>query len=566
MPHTIGRYAILPRMRLRFTPRRALGATGLALALLFPVGAHGKGLDTVVQDDANLLHRPAAEVMASMTRLQALGVDRVRLTANWSVLTRDPDSETPPIFDARDPAAYEQARWVGLDRAVTAAHAVGLKVLIDLGFWAPHWATDDPPGPRARSNVDPVAYAAFVEATLRRYTGGFIPPPDVGPAPPKSQDDQFLQNLFGPAPQEDPQPFTVQRDPLPRVAQFALWNEPNHPALLLPQWNGTGKDAAPASPGVYRRMLVAAVPTARTVRPDAELLVGNTSSTGGSAGSGAVAPLRFVRELACVDRKLRPLATPECANFTPIDGDGWAHHPYNRNVRPDTPADPKKPDDVSVAQLGKLGLLLDRLARRGRIAPGLKRIHVTEFGYETIPIPRRPRISMLTQARWLPWAESIAERQRGVVSWAQFLLRDQPPAKVRVSDSSARPFGEFGTGLDESDGTPKPAALSFGAGLFARPSGARNVAVFVRLRLGRKPRTVGVEERRGRTWRRVATRPARGGRRSLNFVIDGQDSTTRILPGRAGARYRLLVRRTGEAAFRSLDVGVVRPLRSSSKR
>lgn len=548
-------------MPFRSHARRAVSAGGAALALLVSAtAAQGAALETVVQDDANLLHRPADQVMASMTRLSALGVDRVRLTANWSTLTREPDAEAPPIFDARDPAAYEQARWAGLDRAVIAANAVGLKVLIDLGFWAPHWATDDPPGPRARSNVDPVAYAAFVEAALRRYSGDFVPPPDAGPAPPPSQDDLFLQNLFG-SPQADPAPFTVPADPLPRVAQFALWNEPNHPALLLPQWNGTGKAATPASPGVYRRMITAAVPVARAVRPDAELLIGNTSSTGGNAGTGAVAPLRFLRELACVDRKLRPLTTPECANFTPIDGDGWAHHPYNRNVRPDTPVNRRMRDDVSVAQLGTLGLLLDRLARRGRVAPGLKRVHVTEFGYETVPIPRRPRISKLTHARWLPWAESIGERQRGVVSWAQFLLRDQPPAAERVSDSTARPFGQYGTGLDEADGTPKPAALSFVAGLFARPSGKRNVAIYVRLRLGNNPRTVGIEERRGTRWRSVASRPSNGGRASRRFSMDGQGSLTRVVPLRRGARYRLVVRRSGEAAFRSLDVGLVRPLK-----
>ena len=544
---------------------RRIAAAALLGLLLGAGPAQARGLDTVVQDDANLLHRPESEVLASMTRLAALGVDRVRLTANWAVLTRDPDSETQPRFDAADPAAYEQARWAGIDRAVIAAQATGLKVLIDVGFWAPHWATDDPPGPRARTNVDPAAYAAFVRATLLRYSGTFALPTKTTPAPPSSQDDLLLQGTFGPAPSsESSSSFTVAGDPLPRVEQFALWNEPNHPALLLPQWTGSGRGARPASPTVYRRMLAAAVPAARAVRPDAELLVGNTSSSGGTPGTGAVAPLRFLRELACVDRRLKPLRTPACANYRPIDGDGWAHHPYNRNVRPDTPADPRRPDDVSVAQLGKLGLLLDRLARRGRIAPGLKRIHVTEFGYETIPIPRRPRISKLTQARWLTWAEQIASHQRGVVSWAQFLLRDQPPAPVRVSDSTARPFGQFGTGLDEADGTPKLAALSFVAGLFAQPSGRRNVSVYVRLRLGDDPRTVGIEERRGKRWRTVATRPARGGPPTRRFVMRGQVARTRILPRRTGSRYRIAIKRAGDAAFRSLDVGLVRPLRGPS--
>lgn len=550
--------------------RRILAAAVLAAAL-GAAPAHAAGLETLVQDDANLLHRPPAEVDASMNRLAALGVDRVRLTANWSVLTRDPDSDTPPAgFDATDPAAYEQARWAGLDHAVSAADAAGLKVLIDIGFWAPHWATDDPPGPRARTNIDPASYAAFVHATLTRYSGRFVPPVDTGPPSPPSKDDTLLAGLFGPEPRPDPPAtFMVPLDPLPRVDQFAMWNEPNHPALFLPQWNGTGKDATPASPTIYRHMLAAAMPVARAVRPDATILVGNTSSTGGTPGTGAVAPLRFLRELACVDRALRPLKTPECADYQPIDGDGWAHHPYNRNVRPDTPAKASAPDDVSVGQLGVLGRLLDRLAARGRIAPGLRRIHVTEFGYETVAIPRRPRISALTQARWLTWAERIASRQRGVVSWAQFLLRDQPPAKEVVSDSTARPFGQFGTGLEKADGTLKPAALSFVAGLFAEPRGRRSVGVYVRLRLGNEPRTVGIEERFGRRWRAVSSRPSAGGPKRRAFTVNGQDALTRVLPQHPGARFRLVVRRYEQPGFRSLDVGVVpplRPRRAASKR
>src|SRR6476469_4178629 len=89
-----------------------------ALLLLLLPGSASAALETVLQDDANLIHRPTDQVVASMQRLSALGVDRVRLTANWSTLTRDADAAQRPVFDARDPAAYEQARWRGLDQAV----------------------------------------------------------------------------------------------------------------------------------------------------------------------------------------------------------------------------------------------------------------------------------------------------------------------------------------------------------------------------------------------------------------------------------------------------------------
>ena len=34
-----------------------------------------------------------------------------------------------------------------------------------------------------------------------------------------------------------------------QVSLYSIWNEPNHPAFLLPQWNSNG---TPASPRIYR--------------------------------------------------------------------------------------------------------------------------------------------------------------------------------------------------------------------------------------------------------------------------------------------------------------------------
>lgn len=548
--------------------RRRLARTALSLCVALvavpAAPAPAAGLETLVQDDATLLHRPAPAVAASMARLHALGVDRVRLTADWSSLAREPDAATRPDFDAADPAAYEQARWRALDRAVVAARDAGLSVLVDVGFWAPRWATDSPPGPRARSNVDPADYAAFVQAVLLRYDGAFVPPPeaDAAPEPAPRQAPAALDPAFG-MPEPDAAPAPGAALPLPAVGQFALWNEPNHPSLLLPQWTGTSRDAQPASPGVYRRMLAAAIPAARAVRPDAELLVGNTSSTAGTPGSGAVPPLRFLRELACVDRALRPLSTPECRGFSPIEGDGWAHHPYTRNRRPDLRARPDRPDDVGVADLGKLEALLRALADRGRIAPGLTRIHVTEFGYETSPVAGRPTVSEGTQARWLTWAEHLAASTAGVVSFAQFLLRDQPPAAQRVSDSPARAFGQFATGLERADGTPKPAATSFVTGLFAREVATRHrpppVALWVRLRLGRGGRSLAVQEEHAGAWSYVLTRPVTGGTAAPDFSLDGRSATSRILPRHRGTRLRIVVFNDDGSVVRGVPVPIVAP-------
>jgi hypothetical protein len=526
--------------------RALLKVTPLALLIAGVLAAPAPAaLETIVQDDPGLLYRSPAQVTATAQRLKQLGTDRVRITASWSSLTRDAESNTKPAgFDATDPAAYEQARWAQLDNAVRAVRAAGMRVLIDIGFWAPHWATTDPPGPRARTNIDPAAYAEFATAIARRYSGSFVPSADPGPAPPPNEDQSILGQIFG--------PFTggggaraAQADgALPSVDSYALWNEPNIPALLMPQWKG----ATPVSPDRYRLMVRAAYPAVKAVSRGAQVLIGNTSSTGGRRGSGPVAPLEFLRELACVDSKLRPRKTPECAGFQPVPGDGWAHHPYSQNERPPRRSSPRtERGDLRMADLPVLASTLSRLAKAKRISRSNAAIYLTEFGYETGRIRGRPTISQTTQARWLTWAESIAERVPAVKSFAQFLLRDQPPAPVQVTNSLGRPGGEFFSGLLTADGKDKIAARTFQAGLFAQRSGRKRVRLYGRLRLGPGRKAIVVQRRVGKgPWRTAA-----------RVTVDGRASFTRRQGFRRGARYRLRYPGPGGRAATGLAVPVV---------
>ena len=512
-----------------------------------------RGLETVLQDDGNFIFRPAAEVQAAVARAKALGIDTIRLTAGWSSLTRDVDQPVKPAgFDARDPAAYEHSRWRALDTAVRAIRAAGMRPLIDIGFWAPRWAATDP-GPRARANVDPQAYADFAVAVALRYSGGFAPPPvpaDAPPAPP-TEDQSFIQSILQPLiPFPIPDPFPppgstralgarsaqtaaggaqAPSERLPSVNDFILWNEPNHQGLLLPQWDADG--TTPASPRVYRAMLRAGYAAVKSVRKRSRVLIGNTSSTGGAQrGTGAVAPLEFLRELACVDRRLKPRTTADCANFKMLPGDGWAHHPYSQNERPSRVSKPPlELDHLRIGDLPALATTLDLLVKMGRIAPANRNIHLTEFGYETQPVLGRPTINEMTQARWLTWAEYLADKVPTVRSFAQFLLRDQPPAPVRVSTSAARPFGQYSTGLLVADGRDKVAAKTFVAGLFAQLRSKGRVLLYGRLRLGAGVRTVTVQRLVPRgTWRRIDT-----------LKVDGRSAFTRTIPHVAGAQYRL---------------------------
>jgi hypothetical protein len=503
------------------------------------------GLETIIQDDGLLLFRPPAEVQAAVARMKALGVDRVRVTANWSSLTRAVDSEAKPDgFDAADPAAYEQSRWQALDTAVRAVRGAGLQAVIDIGFWAPHWAASDPPGPRARTNIDPRAFADFATALALRYSGGFEPkpdPPGTPPAPPSRDQDivqAFLQPLIPfPLPDLIPPAAGAQAAQatgaaaapgrLPSVDEFIVYNEPNHQGLLLPQWK---PDGTPASPAVYRAMVRAAYAAVKSVRRKVKVLIGNTSSTGGIRGAGPVPPLEFLRELACVDAKLRPRTTGDCAGFTTVPGDGWSHHPYSQNERPTRVSNPRKePGDLRLADLPVLAKTLDRLVKMGRLAPANRNIYLTEFGYETGGIPGRPRVTQTMQARWLTWAEYLADKVPTVRSFAQFLLRDQPPAPVRVSSSDKRPFGEYSTGLLQAGGGDKRAAKTFLAGLFAQVQRGGRVLLYGRLRLHPGPKTVLLQRRLPRDQWRLVQR----------CRIDGRAAFTRTIAHRPGALYRL---------------------------
>jgi hypothetical protein len=520
------------------------------------------GLETILQDDGLLLYRPAEEVAAAVQRMKELGVDRVRITASWSSLTRMPEEETKPEgFDAADPGAYEQARWAQLDTAIRAIRGAGMKVLMDIGFWAPHWATDDPPGPRARSNIDSRAYADFATAVALRYSGAFTPPPDPATAPPPepTEDASLIAQLIQPLvpfPIPDPLPppaaaasaraaqaAAPAAGPLPSVDRFVIWNEPNHQGLLLPQWKSD--NTTPASPAVYRAMVRSGYAAVKAVRKKATVLIGNTSSTGGERGKGPVAPLEFLRDLACVDAKLHPVVTGDCAGYTTLPGDGWSHHPYSQNERPERVSDPKKePGDLRLADTPVLAKTLNALVKMGRLAPANKNIYLTEFGYETKGIPGRPRVSETQQARWMTWAEYIADSVPTVKSFAQFLLRDQPPAPVRVSQSDKRPFGEYSTGLLHVDGTEKVVGRTFLAGLFAQRQPKGRVLLYGRLRLGAGPKVVVLQRQvGGGAWTRIA-----------RLVIDGRRAFERSIVHKPGAAYRLTYPGAGGKRARGLAI------------
>lgn len=586
-------------------PRRKLtGALACALAVIAAIPAVASAaprppIETILQDDAALLHQPDDQIRANMQKLVDLGVDRVRLTAGWSVLAPNADSRTrPENFDAADPNAYPDpwGFWASLDRAVRMANEAGLQVMIDVAFWAPLWATSEDPGDgRAKWNINPAEFADFTKAVVRRYNGDFTPEPPEQPnggggngnggddQPEPSQDQNFFNQVFGgwlgqPSggsnnQQQQPQEVQPPAQPLPRVTMWTVWNEPNHPGFIQPQWVRTPNGFQPKSPHIYRKLVEVAYPAIKGIQPDSVVLVGGTSSTGARTPrneQSGMQPLRFVRELACVDERLRPKNTGDCANYTPLQGDGFSHHPYSLMHKPDF-VDPRNPDNLPIGALDRLTNTLNRLVQMRRIDPKVANVYLTEFGYETNPPDPIKPWNPDQQARFLNWAEYIAWNNPNVRSWPQFLLRDMGTVSAEDAARGKREFGDWQSGLFFIDGTEKPSATSFKFALFAecvpapqtraarhgrrgargrrarsraRRSQAQQVRIWGHIRPGSGVMPVAVAARSANApWAATATAASRrGGARASSvqaFQTNATGAFVRYAPYRPGMEYRL---------------------------
>lgn len=446
----------------------ALACSLLALLLGSGAATGPKYMETVVQDDAQFLHRPAAQVRRSLDRVAALGATRVRITASWSALTMNPESRTvpPAPFDSSDSKTYPRGAFDSLDTAVKAADARGLGVMLDLAFWAPRWAVGRPAKNPARQRyfIDAPAFGDFATAIARRYSGGFRDPADP-------------------------------RKVLPAVRTYTTWNEPNHPSFLAPQWIRDGDGGyRPESPHIYRALHNAAYDAIKHVSLLDKVLIGGTASLGSQTpGQGGVPPLAFVRALACVDDQLKPLRVPECSHFTPLRADGYAHHPYSRYTTPGT-SDPFA-DNAPIADMSRLGTLLAQLEKTHRIAERLP-VYITEYGYESNQDDPFQPFDRNQQAQFIGWSSFLAWKDPDTRMFAQFLLQDIDPKESGRKRGTRSYYRDWQTGLYDAAGDPKPALQAFKLPFWAQTLGTgdeKSVLLWGTVRPGKGARTVKVE-------------------------------------------------------------------------
>ena len=332
---------------------------------------------------------------ATLNEIRAFGVTRVRQLVYWQSFAPRPNRKRKPRFNATDPSAYPAAPWTRLDRLIESAEARGIDVMLTPTGPVPKWAT----GPKKDNLTRPNAklFGQFVKALARRYGT--------------------------------------------RVTTWSIWNEPNQPQFLLPQY----VKKRPYSPRIYRNLYRAAHRAIRSVRSNRrdKILIGETSPRG---NENIVHPLRFLRGMACLNGSYKK--TRKCSR---LPADGYAHHAYTTRIGPRFVPDHR--DDVTIGVLNRLVRALDR-AGRARGIPKRLRIYLTEFGIQSEP-DRISGVSFERQPAYYAIAEHMAYVNPRVALFSQYLMRDDQPREEGYR------FRGFESGLRRSNGARKPAYRAF---------------------------------------------------------------------------------------------------------
>ena len=326
-------------------------------------------------------------------------------------------------------------RWAHLDERIRIARKQGMEPLLYL-YAAPRWALND--GAERSPRIG--EFQAFATAVSQRYNG----------------------TVPGAA----------------RVRYWQIWNEPN----LAPFLDRRG------NVGEYRALVNVAYPRIHAAAPD------NVVVAGGLAPFNE--PLRFMRDLLCLSRKLK--VKPRCRHR--LFFDVWSHHPYTGGG-PNHRA--RLRDGVSLGNLGDMVRVLRAGARRSRIQPRRRvPFWVTEFSWDTKPpdpwgVPVQRHARWAAEALYRMWSNGV-----NLVVW--FQLRDTVKGPSWATSWQSGLY--FRTTSQYAHEKAKPVADVIAFPFVALPAG-RGVLVW-----GRTPQggagAVTVERRRGSRWVRAGSATA----------------------------------------------------------
>ncbi len=333
----------------------------------------------------------------TLDEIRDFGVTQVRQLVYWKSFSPRPKSKTKPSrFDASNPDSYPSGTWARLDELVASAGERGISLHFTLTGPVPRWATK-----ARRDNVTrpiPKEFRAWATAVGRRYGAA--------------------------------------------VDTWSIWNEPNQPQFLAPQY----RNGKPYSPGLYRRLYQVGVRGLKANPENAKdtFLLGETSPRGNSK---VVYPLDFFRRTLCLDSKYRK--EKKCGT---LDADGYAHHAYTTAKGPRfVPPDRR---DITLGVLSRLVVALDKAGKAKALPRGLP-VYLTEFGIQSRP-DRIQGVTFAKQAAYLSIAEHMAYVNPRVRSFSQYLMSDDPQ---RASELNR--YAGFESGLRTNKGKKKPAYKAF---------------------------------------------------------------------------------------------------------
>jgi Cellulase (glycosyl hydrolase family 5) len=387
-------------LRIRI-PLRAL-LVCLAVCAMPVATASASHSQTLFFDSPHDLLNPVTRAK-SIAQLQKLGVKALRVELYWDEVVPEPLSATKPSFEAENPDRYH---WGQYDALLAEAQRLKWQVLLTVTAPVPKWATATHQDLVTRP--DDKLFEEFMVAVGRRYSS--------------------------------------------EVSLWAIWNEPNIPGWLMPQWNANG---TPASPRIYRGLFqagYAGLQKAGISNP--KVLFGETAPFGEdkvyprTEGKGALhhelAPLEFLREALCLNSSYHKAST---CSMLPVYG--YAHHPYTYPARQGVSYRPPNRDQVTIGSLSRLSSALDKAASAHAI-PAHDPIYLTEYGVQAKP--NELGVSLSEQVEYDAISEKIAWENPRVASFSQYLLTDETP--------HGRLKG-YRTGLETSNRSPKPLYFAF---------------------------------------------------------------------------------------------------------
>lgn len=386
-----------------------------------------------IQDD-RVYQVPEQEAESRVQTMARMGARIIRVDTRWDVVaTKRPKNPKDP----NDPAY----NWAAYDTIVDAAAKRGVRVLMTV-WGTPNWAADKKV-PRS---------TRFADYTRRPAKAG-----DYG---------NFA--------------YALASRYAPRgVRDWEIWNEPNIPLFLRPQYAKKGRNWVNVSTATYSALAKSFYANVKRVDKGSRIAGVVTSPAGDQCPSSCprnpnarTSPSNFLKGLNQKGRR-PPMNVV-------------SHHPYPI-TRPRSTNFPGS-SYIDLYNINRFQQEVDRTYLRG------KRLWLTEFGFSTVKVGEYSMfVSEAEQAQFLQDAYRRVRPNTRIRMFVWYFLQDN---------------ANWGSGLLRQDGKAKPAAEVFSlpmSPLSSAPVRRGGTATLVgQVRTTRQPTEVNVQVRQGDSWRTIA--------------------------------------------------------------